>query len=171
MGKPKRYGMRGTIQRDPNRLKTERIKQAGKNLYQVPISFMVKAPVMTLITALAAGTSFNRAVGLNKTRDQTPFGHKFPTTGILMHDRYVKNYSREIRGVWDADIWKGDHKEGNKPYMQSGELIKKTKKAQEVPQGAKGARNQDNSTKYNKDSYTYANKINDPNWAGRKKEK
>ena len=129
MGKPKRYGSRGTIQRDPNRLKTQRIKQAGKNLYQKPISFMVKAPAMTLITALAAHTSAMRGLGLNPTRDQTPFGHKSPTVGILMHDKYVKNYSREIGKIWDLDIWKGDHKEHkNKPYMQSGEVIKKTRK-------------------------------------------
>ena len=37
------------------------------------------------------------------------------------------NLKKGLDQVWDIDIWKGDHEEGSKSYMQSGEVIKKSK--------------------------------------------
>ena len=110
--KPKRG--RGTIKRDPNYARSKAIVQSAKNLYQKPISAMVKAPAFMFVSAIATPTFMTRA--LNK-------------------DQYVQDHTRRslldmkkgLDKVWDADIWAGDHKEGKKPYMQSGELIKKIK--------------------------------------------
>ena len=125
-GKPKRG--RGTIKKDPNYARSKAIVQSAKNLYQKPISAMIKAPAMTFTTILGVHASAMRGLGISKSRDETPFGHSSPDLSHMMHDTYVKNYGKQIKKIWDADVWKGDHKEGKKPYMQSGELIESIKK-------------------------------------------
>ena len=110
--KPKRG--RGTIKVDQDHAKRQGAVQSLKNLYQKPISAMVKAPAWGMAAAIATPTFINRA--LNK-------------------DSYVQDYTRKrllnlkkgLDQVWDIDIWKGDHEEGSKSYMQSGEVIKKSK--------------------------------------------
>ena len=109
--KPKRG--RGSIKVDQDHAKRKGAIQSLKNLYQKPISAMVKAPAWMMTAAIATPTFINRA---------------------LRKDSYVQDYTRKrllnlkkgLDQVWDIDIWKGDHNEGKKPYMQSGEVIKKS---------------------------------------------
>ena len=109
--KPKRG--RGSIKVDQDHAKRQRAVQELKNVYQKPISAMVKAPVFMLGAAFA----MPQLISL-KHPDQA-------------HREHAKKVLRGIRKsfdeTWNIDIWKGDHKEGSKSYMQSGEVIKKSK--------------------------------------------
>jgi hypothetical protein len=98
-GKPKRG--RGTIRTDPNFLKTDRIIQAGKNIYQKPISFGVKAGVMGGFSTFSLGAIANKAAGIsNKTVDREG------NISGDMHDTFVKNWKPQMKAIWEADMWK-----------------------------------------------------------------
>jgi len=60
----------------------------------------------------------------------------FEKTKILPNEKFeittdkiakLLNLKKGLDQVWDIDIWKGDHEEGSKSYMESGEVIKKSK--------------------------------------------
>jgi len=104
--KPKRG--RGTIKIDKDHIKRKDIVQGLKNIYQKPISAGFKGTGMLVMSTFAAGAAFNKAVGLDG-KVYSPKTNKISKR--TMHDVFVKDWSKHMKDIYNADLWNSKKKE------------------------------------------------------------